>query len=100
MGNHLLDSQSPDLTDFLPFTSTFSRVPNAGKVILLEPMITLDLIQKTRESCLPIRQPQGFQRAGYYPSEYCVRQDSRGQRTVASSVSATPSHLSRRVKIP
>jgi hypothetical protein len=83
MGNHLLDSQSPELKDSLPFTSTFIYGAYDGKVIFLEPMITLDFIQKTRESCLPIRQPQGFQRAGYYPTKYCVRQDSRGQRTVS-----------------
>jgi hypothetical protein len=83
MGNHLLDSQSPELKDSLPFASTFIYGAYEGQLIFMEPMITLDYLQKTRNACLPIRQPEAFQRAGYYPTQYCVRQDSRGVRTVS-----------------
>ncbi len=83
MGNHLLDSQSPELKDSLPFTNTFIYGAYNGEVIFWEPMITLDFLQSTKDACLPIKQPQAFRRAGYYPTQYCVRQDRRGQRTVS-----------------
>jgi hypothetical protein len=82
MGNHLLDSQSPELKDSLPFSSTFIYGAWDGELIFWEPMITLDFLQRT-EACLPIRQPHGFRRAGYYPTQYCIRQGRGGERTVS-----------------
>jgi hypothetical protein len=32
---------------------------------------------------MEIRQPKAFRQAGYYPSQYCVRQDRQGRRTVS-----------------
>jgi hypothetical protein len=83
MGNHLLDSQSPELKDSLPFTRTFIYGAYDGELIFWEPMITLEFLQKTKEACLEIRQPQAFRQAGYYPTQYCVRQGRDGQRTVS-----------------
>jgi hypothetical protein len=83
MGNHLLDSQSPELKDSLPFTSTFIYGAYEGELIFWEPMITLDFLQKTQAACLEIRQPNAFREAGYYPTQYCVREDRQGQRTVS-----------------
>ncbi|HEU5305273.1 MAG TPA: hypothetical protein VFU40_11560 [Gemmatimonadales bacterium] len=83
MGNHLLDSQSPELKDSLPFTSTFIYGAYEGELIFWEPMITLDFLQKTRDACIEIHQPEAFRQAGYYPTQYCVRQDGEGQRTVS-----------------
>lgn len=83
MGNHLLDSQSPELKDSMPFSSTFIFGAYQGEITFWEPMITLDVLRKTTDACLEIRQPQGFQWAGYYPTKYCVRQGTRGQRTVS-----------------
>jgi hypothetical protein len=82
MGNHLLDSDSPELNDSLPFSSTFIYGAWDGELIFWEPMITLDFLQHT-EACLPIRQPDGFRRAGYYPTRYCVGQGRGGERTVS-----------------
>ena len=83
MGNHLLDSQSPELKDSLPFTRTFIYGAYEGELIFWEPMITLDFLQKTQDACMEIRQPKAFRQAGYYPTQYCVRQDRQGQRTVS-----------------
>jgi hypothetical protein len=83
MGNHLLDSQSPELKDSLPFTTTFIYGAYEGELIFWEPMITLDFLQKTQDACMEIRQPKAFRQAGYYPTQYCVRQDRQGQRTVS-----------------
>jgi hypothetical protein len=71
MGNHLLDSQSPELKDSLPFTSTFIYGAYEGELIFWEPMITLDFLQQTRDACIEIRQPRAFREAGYYPTQYC-----------------------------
>jgi hypothetical protein len=83
MGNHLLDSESPELKDSLPFTRTFIYGAYEGELIFWEPMITLEFLRKTRDACFGIGQPQGFRQAGYYPTRYCVRQDRRGLRTVS-----------------
>jgi hypothetical protein len=83
MGNHLLDSQSPELKDSLPFTTTFIYGAYEGELIFWEPMITLDFLQKTQDACMEIQQPKAFRQAGYYPTQYCVRQDREGQRTVS-----------------
>ena len=83
MGNHLLDSQSPELKDSLPFTRTFIYGSYEGELIFWEPMITLDMLRETRDACWGISQPQGFRRAGYYPTQYCLREDEKGGRTVS-----------------
>jgi hypothetical protein len=83
MGNHLLDSQSPEIKDSLPFTRTFIYGAYEGELIFWEPMITLEFLQKTRNACFAISQPRGFRQAGYYPTRYCVKEDRPGQRTVS-----------------
>jgi len=84
MGNHLLDSRSPELADSAPFTRTFIYGAFDGELIFWEPMITLDVLRRTREACFEIRRPQAYKRAGYYPSRYCVRHDARSDsRTVS-----------------
>ena len=51
MGNHLLDSRSPELKDSLPFSSTFIYGAYDGELIFWEPMITLDVLKQTRHAC-------------------------------------------------
>ena len=60
MGNHLLDSRSPELKDSLPFTTTFIYGACEGELIFWEPMITLDFLQKTQAACLEFRQPPAY----------------------------------------
>jgi hypothetical protein len=83
MGNHLLDSQSPELKDSLPFSTTFIYGAYDGELIFWEPMITLDMLRKTRDACWSISQPEGFAQAGYYPTQYCIRRSRTGERTVS-----------------
>ena len=83
MGNHLLDSQSPELKDSLPFTSTFIYGAYEGELIFWEPMITRDFLLNTTVACMEIPQPKEFREAGYYPTQYCVRQNKDGARTVS-----------------
>jgi hypothetical protein len=83
MGNHLLDSRSPELKDSLPFTTTFIYGAWDGELIFWEPMITLEFLTSARDTCLEIRQPESYRQAGYYPTQYCVRQKDSGERTVS-----------------
>ena len=85
MGNHLLDSRSPEMVDSLtPFTRTFIYGAFDGELIFWEPMITLDLLRRATDECFDIRQPQAFRRSGYYPTRYCMRREPQsGARTVS-----------------
>ncbi len=74
MGNHLLDSRSPELVDpATPFTRTFIYGVFDGELIFWEPMITFDFLGRTSDACFEIRQPAAYQKAGYYPTRYCIR---------------------------
>ena len=85
MGNHLLDSRSPELVDpATPFTRTFIYGVFDGELIFWEPMITFDFLGRTRDACFEIRQPAAYQKAGYYPTRYCIRtQAGTKQHTVS-----------------
>lgn len=84
MGNHLLDSRSPELADSLPFTRTFIYGAFDGELIFWEPMITLEFLRGATDACFEISQPKAFKRAGWYPTRYCVRHDAgNGARTVS-----------------
>lgn len=82
MGNHLLDSESPEIKDSLPFSRTFIYGAYEGELIFWEPMITHEFLRNTKDACFSVRQPEAFRQAGYYPTRYCVREDGNGGRTV------------------
>jgi hypothetical protein len=74
MGNHLIDVTSPELGDPpVRFTHTFIYGAYDGRITFYEPMITTEFLTSTPNVCVPIRQPQAWQVAGYYPTEYCMR---------------------------
>ena len=83
MGNHLLDSQSPEIRDSLPFTRTFIYGAYEGDLIFWEPMITHEFLRTAKDACFGVSQPEAFRQAGYYPTKYCVRQDRDGGRRVS-----------------
>jgi hypothetical protein len=84
MGNHLLDSRSPELADSMPFTNTFIYGAFDRELIFWEPMITLDVLRAATTRCFEIGLPRAFQRSGYYPTRYCVRRDGPSDgRTVS-----------------
>lgn len=85
MGNHLLDSRSPELANpATRFTRTFIYGAFDGELIFWEPMITLDFLRHTADTCFEISQPAAFKRAGYYPTRYCARRhEGKQQRTVS-----------------
>jgi hypothetical protein len=74
MGNHLIDSKSPELAPGgPPFTHTFIFGAYDGAITFYEPMITLDFLASRPDVCVPIKQPQAFAVEGHYPTTYCIR---------------------------
>ncbi len=74
MGNHLIDARTPEIPDKPDlFTHTWIYGANAGHIAFYEPMITLKFLNSLPEVCAPIRQPQAWRQAGFYPTKYCVR---------------------------
>jgi hypothetical protein len=77
MGNHLLDQTGPEWNG-IPFTRTFIYGSYDGRITFLEPMITRSWLQglvagQHPSACQPIKQPQAWQVAGWYPQQYCIR---------------------------
>ncbi|MER5336982.1 hypothetical protein [Micromonospora sp. NPDC002717] len=77
MGNHLIDLNGPELNG-QPFTHTFIYGSYAGRLTFYEPMVTQDWYRKlasgaVSDGCFPIKQPQAWQTAGWYPTTYCLR---------------------------
>jgi hypothetical protein len=85
MGNHLIDTTSPEFADPpRKFTHTWIFGAYDGSITFYEPMITHEFLMTRRNICVPIKQPQAWQIAGYYPSRYCIRyHDSANKYTVS-----------------
>jgi hypothetical protein len=74
MGNHLIDSKSPELAPGgPPFTHTFIFGAYDGRITFYEPMITLAYLESRPDACTPIKQPQAWAIDGHYPTTYCIR---------------------------
>ncbi len=82
MGTHWLDPSSPELPPrFIPFTHTFIYGSTAGKVIFLEPMITLAYLDGGNTVIKSIPQPLHFAPSGtYYPRDYRIWEDATTHR--------------------
>jgi hypothetical protein len=74
MGNHLLSSASPELaTPPQRFTHTMIYGAYDGAITFVEPMITREFLLGKPDICVPIAQPQRWQKPAYYPTQYCMR---------------------------
>jgi hypothetical protein len=78
MGNHYADKTSPEFNG-KTFSHTFILGSFAGKVTFFEPMVALDYLQSEPNQCTPIKQPQAYAAAGYYPTKYCIRYDKHSK---------------------
>ncbi len=77
MGAHLVDVLSPEFNGGT-FTKTFIYGSYSGNLIFIEPMFTVNYLNSlvgTNATATSIRQPQAFQRAGYYPASYTISYD-------------------------
>jgi hypothetical protein len=85
MGNHLIDSQSPELVVAgREFTHTFIFGAYDGHVTFYEPMVTLAYLESRPDVCVPIKQPQAWETEGYYPTAYCIRYRAEEARYTVS----------------
>lgn len=74
MGNHLIDSKSPDLQPGgPPFTRTFIYGAYDGHISFYEPMITHAYLASRPEVCADLKLPRAWELSGHYPTRYCVR---------------------------
>lgn len=71
MGAHWADLLSPEFSGHL-FTKTFIWGSYDGSFIFWEPMITIAYLQTHPNETIPLRQPQAFQRDGWYPMNYKI----------------------------
>jgi hypothetical protein len=71
MGNHWIDTTSPELKG-VPFTQTMILGSYDSKVIFYEPMITKAFLQTANNYERAIPQPAKFQQTGYYPTKLRV----------------------------
>lgn len=44
-----------------------------GRITFYEPMITRAYLLGRPDTCVSIKQPRAWGRAGYYPTAYCMR---------------------------
>lgn len=85
MGNHLIDVRSPEMGNPpKPFTHTWIYGAYDGHITFYEPMITRAFLRGRPDLCAPIRQPAAWERAGLYPTEYCMRTEDAGKVTRVS----------------
>ena len=85
MGNHLIDSKSPELVPGgPPFTHTFIYGAYDGHVTFYEPMITHAYLAGKPSMCADLKLPRAWERAGSYPTKYCIRHNAgEGRYTVS-----------------
>jgi hypothetical protein len=67
MGVHWVDSLAPEFHGS-KFTSTFIYGFYQGHLTFMEPMATREWLQTKPNSDADIKQPQTFEKAGYYPT--------------------------------
>jgi hypothetical protein len=88
MGNHLIDLTGPEFAGE-PFTHSFIYGTWNGHITFYEPMVThawfSDLVRGARaDQCFALKLPQAWERAGWYPTEYCLRyRENRGELTAS-----------------
>ena len=72
MGAHWVDVTSPEFQPVVTFTKTFIWGSFNGEFIFWEPMITLDYLLSKPDDLIELRQPDSFQRDGFYATHYGV----------------------------
>lgn len=79
MGDHLIDTLTPEFgKPPATFTHTYIFGAYDGSIIFEEVMATQAFLVLGSDTCAPIKQPEARERAGYYPTRYCVRHESDG----------------------
>ncbi|SEG87486.1 DUF5602 domain-containing protein [Marinobacterium lutimaris] len=79
MGAHAIDPASGEFNGE-PFTTTFIYGFYDGKVIFMEPMMTLDYLKSRPDMSMPVKQPQAYHKDFAYPTSYGVHFDAMAKR--------------------
>lgn len=77
MGAHWLDGTAPELSGSV-FTKTFIWGSFDGEFIFWEPMITREYLLTHPDEEVTVKQPAGYEKAGWYPTKYKVAFSSMG----------------------
>ncbi|NVK40609.1 MAG: DUF5602 domain-containing protein [Oceanospirillaceae bacterium] len=75
MGAHAIDSASPEFHD-QPFTQTFIYGFYDGRIIFVEPMMTLAFLASRPDVSAPVKQPEAYYPGFAYPNWYGARYDA------------------------
>jgi len=79
MGDHLIDRKTPEFADPpMTFTRTIIFGAYDGRVTFHEVMATLTFMVNGIDNCAPIKQPEAWEQAGWYPTRYCFRHQPDG----------------------
>jgi hypothetical protein len=91
MGVHWADTLSSEFHG-TPFDKTFIYGFYKGNMVFVEPMVTRVLLASQPDVTLPVKQPQDFQKPGFYPDSYSVRYNSVSKtvRVTLESLKAHP----------
>ena len=81
MGTHWVDTTSREFNG-QPFTITFIYGFYHDNMTFLEPMITKEFLEAKPDVTLPIKQPQAFQKHGYYPKQVHLYFDNQAKEYV------------------
>jgi hypothetical protein len=74
MGVHWLDVLAPEFNGGT-FAKSFVIGSYNGRVNFYEPMFSFAYLNSKPNDTMPIRQPQAYQMAGYYPTSYTISYD-------------------------
>ncbi|SMF73774.1 hypothetical protein SAMN06265365_14524 [Tistlia consotensis] len=79
MGVHGVDVTGPEFHG-KPFTATFVYGYYEGRLTFVEPMVTTAYLHSKPALSLPVKTPERYSTAGYYPTRYSVRYDAAKKR--------------------
>ena len=83
MGTHGLNPQGPEFNG-QPFTHAFLYGYHAGRLVFVEPMLTLDFLRQRGDVTVPVPTPEAYSESGWYPTRYRIGFDpDRGEYRVA-----------------
>lgn len=75
MGLHGVDPSGPEFNG-RPFTHTFLYGYHAGRLVFVEPMVTLAYLQERGDVTVPVKTPAAYMYDGHYPTGYRVGYDA------------------------
>ncbi|MFC3284510.1 DUF5602 domain-containing protein [Litchfieldella rifensis] len=74
MGVHGIDPAGHEFHG-QPFTHTFIYGYHGGRLIFVEPMVSLDFLHSRPDVTMPVKTPARYSLSGYYPTQYRVSFD-------------------------